>query len=55
MDLKEKDEFILLFKIVLGKTARVARNLINFVPLNKSDDLYLFFCLSLSIMLDSQC
>ena len=31
-DLKEKDEFILFFKIVLGKIARVARNLINSFP-----------------------
>ena len=31
-DLKEKDEFILFFKIVLGKIARAVRNLINSVP-----------------------
>ena len=31
-DLKERDEFILFFKIVLGKTATAARNLINYSP-----------------------
>ena len=31
-DLKEKDEFILFFKIALGKIASAARNLINSSP-----------------------
>ena len=43
-DLKEKDEFILFFKIILGKIASAARNWIQFFPPNRSDDLCLFFC-----------
>ena len=31
-DMKEKDEFILFFKIVLGKTSSAARNWLNSFP-----------------------
>ena len=42
---ERNDEFILFFKIVLGKIASAARNFINqLCPPNKSDDLCLFFC-----------
>ena len=34
--MKEKDEFILFFKIVLGKIASAARNLINSSPQTKA-------------------
>ena len=34
-DLKEKYEFILFFKIILGKIASAARNLINSSPKQK--------------------
>ena len=45
-DLKEKDEFIIMFKIVLDKIASAARNLLNPPPPpNRSDDLCPFFCL----------
>ena len=40
-------QFILLFKIVLGKTASAARNLINSSPAPPKDDLYLLLSLSL--------
>ena len=42
-------QFILLFKIVLGKTASLARNWINSFPQNKSDGRCLFFCLYRSV------
>ena len=43
-DLKENNEFILLFKIVLGK------ELNKFFPPNRSDNLCLFFCIYPSSM-----
>ena len=43
-NLKEKDEFILFFKIAIGKIARAARKLINSYPPYRRDDLCLFFC-----------
>ena len=48
-DMKEKDEFILFFKIVQCKTARGKELNILFPP-NTSDDLCLFFCLYPSSM-----
>ena len=49
-DLKEKDEFILFFKIVLGKIASAAGNKNKFFIPNSSDVLCLFFVLYPSSM-----
>ena len=50
--MKEKDELILFLKIVLGKRAITARNLINSFPQTEATTFAfaLFFCINLSFM-----
>ena len=44
-DLKEKDEFILFFKIVPGKKAGAARKFINSAPQKAATTFAIAFCL----------
>ena len=50
-DLKEKDEFIIMFKIVLDKIASAARNLLNPPPPPKQERRPLPFLLSFILLI----
>ena len=54
-DLKEKDEIILLFKIVIGKTASATKKLINSSHPQTEATTFAFFCLYPSSMGTDNC